>query len=379
MRRLILDRASSIMSGLLERIVRRRRASASSRLGPPTQNGHPSPYDVPYLNGHATELTLTHVNGSAGAIEAPEAVDEIETPEVIEEIEASELAEVVEVIEPVQTPEPVAPPEAVEVPLSEPEIVEAPEDIQLPAVEPEPVEGPDVEAVEEGPDAVEEDLYAIEEDLDAVEEPESELEHDQVTESDPPPDEDPVPEDLDQPPLIEDESPTMEHRVLVLDEAEAKAEADEPVSEPAPMPERAPERGYAPTAEPRPPEPQFRGRGRVRRRARYLRRLRELQLRDIGGFALELHRFGRDRPDLLQAKIADAAQTDAELRALEQALHAEEPLRELREAGIGGVCSNCGAVHGSEDRFCAACGEPVGGNPAASRRPTEFDDYFGQG
>ncbi len=126
------------------------------------------------------------------------------------------------------------------------------------------------------------------------------------------------------------------------------------------------------------PEPHFRGRSRVRRRARYLRRLREIQLRDIGGFAVELHRFGRDRPDLLQAKIADAAQTDAELRALEEALGEEEPLRELREAGIGGVCSHCGAVHGSEDHFCATCGEPVGHEPRASRRSTKFDDYFGQ-
>jgi hypothetical protein len=44
-------------------------------------------------------------------------------------------------------------------------------------------------------------------------------------------------------------------------------------------------------------EPGFRERGRMRRRARYLRRLRELQMRDIGGFVLELHRFHRDRPD----------------------------------------------------------------------------------
>ena len=107
--------------------------------------------------------------------------------------------------------------------------------------------------------------------------------------------------------------------------------------------------------------------------------LREVQLRDIGGFMLELHRFGRERPDLIEAKIAGAAQTDAELRALDQALGAEEPLRELREAGIGGVCNNCGAVHGSEDRFCATCGEPLRRNSQAPGHSSEFGTFFTQG
>ncbi len=106
-------------------------------------------------------------------------------------------------------------------------------------------------------------------------------------------------------------------------------------------------------------EPGLRERGRIRRRARYLRRLREVQLRDVGGFVLELDRFGRERPDLVQAKIDNAARTDAELRALERALREHLPLRELREPGIGGACPECGAVHGSEDRFCASCGEPL--------------------
>ena len=97
----------------------------------------------------------------------------------------------------------------------------------------------------------------------------------------------------------------------------------------------------------------------MRRRARYLRALREVQLRDIGGFVLELHRFERERPDLVQAKVEGAASTDAELRALERALEVQQPLRELREAGIGGACPTCGAVYGTEDRFCATCGEAL--------------------
>ena len=74
---------------------------------------------------------------------------------------------------------------------------------------------------------------------------------------------------------------------------------------------------------------------------------------------VELSRFGRDRPDLVRGKLESALRTDAELRALERALGTGQPLRELREAGIGGACLECGAVHGSGDRFCSACGEPL--------------------
>jgi hypothetical protein len=94
----------------------------------------------------------------------------------------------------------------------------------------------------------------------------------------------------------------------------------------------------------------------MRRRVRYLRRLRELQLRDIGGFMVELHRFDRQRPDLLEEKVSQAAQTDRELRVLERSLGQRRPVSELREAGIGGACTECGTVHGSTDRFCAWCG-----------------------
>jgi hypothetical protein len=112
----------------------------------------------------------------------------------------------------------------------------------------------------------------------------------------------------------------------------------------------------------------------MRRRARYLRRLREIQLRDIGGFVLELHRFGRERADLVQAKVAWAAHTDAELRRLERALLEHQPIRELREAGIGGACTHCGAVHGSQDRFCSTCGEPlVDDEPRPDEGPADDD------
>ena len=103
----------------------------------------------------------------------------------------------------------------------------------------------------------------------------------------------------------------------------------------------------------------LRERSRTRRRARYLRRLRELQLRDIGGFLVELHRFGREKPDVLKAKVEAAAETDRELRALQQALDDDRSLTELREPGIGGACPSCGTVHGSADRYCSWCGRKL--------------------
>jgi uncharacterized OB-fold protein len=48
------------------------------------------------------------------------------------------------------------------------------------------------------------------------------------------------------------------------------------------------------------------------------------------------------------------------------------PVRELREPGIGGSCEHCGAVHGSEDRFCASCGARLGYRPGAARDPASF-------
>jgi hypothetical protein len=132
--------------------------------------------------------------------------------------------------------------------------------------------------------------------------------------------------------------------------ASALRAEEQPTTSLAAVPPAAPVADMAPT---------LRTRGRIRRRARYLRRLREIQLRDIGGLALELHRLGRRRDDLISLKVLAAAETDRELRALEHALAERSPMRELREAGIGGACESCGAVHGSADHFCAACGEPL--------------------
>lgn len=104
----------------------------------------------------------------------------------------------------------------------------------------------------------------------------------------------------------------------------------------------------------------FRDRGRLRRRLRFLRRARELAFRDIGGLMFDMRRFGRDRPDLVEAKIGALAAVDQELRALERILDDRRPIHELREPGITS-CARCGALHASDSNFCPNCGLQIGG------------------
>jgi hypothetical protein len=98
--------------------------------------------------------------------------------------------------------------------------------------------------------------------------------------------------------------------------------------------------------------PSFRDRGRYRRRLRYLRRVRELGFRDLGGL---MHRFGRDGRTLVDAKLVALDAVDRELRALERALADQQPYTELREAGVA-ACPRCSALHATDARFCSWCG-----------------------
>ena len=123
-----------------------------------------------------------------------------------------------------------------------------------------------------------------------------------------------------------------------------------------------------PATTPTEPEPSWRDRGRLRRRLRFLRRARELALRDLGGLVFDLHRFGRERPDLVKAKLEALATLDQERRQLEVALGDHRELDVLREPGIAS-CPRCGALHGSDARFCSACGLPVGQSAALPPAP----------
>jgi hypothetical protein len=116
-------------------------------------------------------------------------------------------------------------------------------------------------------------------------------------------------------------------------------------------------------------------RGRLRKRLRFLDRERELLLRDLGGLVYEIHRSGTsgDREHhraLVAGKVSRLAALDAELESGLAALGEARGDTVLREPGIGGLCPRCGEIHGSDARFCSACGFPleVAGTPAAGAR-----------
>ncbi len=118
----------------------------------------------------------------------------------------------------------------------------------------------------------------------------------------------------------------------------------------------APEQGAAADAtDPRTDSPGFRSRGSARRRARFLRKARELAYRDLGGLIFNLHRFGARNDTLVLAKLTTLAHIDDELRALEDALRERRPISVLREAGIT-ACARCASIHSSQDSFCPNCG-----------------------
>ncbi|WCB95593.1 hypothetical protein DSM104299_04342 [Baekduia alba] len=109
-----------------------------------------------------------------------------------------------------------------------------------------------------------------------------------------------------------------------------------------------------------PSRPSFRDRGRLRRRLRYLRRVRELGFRDLGGLAFDLHRFARRNDELVLGKLAALDAVDRELRAIERVLDERRDIVELREPGVA-ACPRCGALHGSDARFCPQCGTQFSG------------------
>lgn len=156
---------------------------------------------------------------------------------------------------------------------------------------------------------------------------------------------------------------------------ESKSAQSEPASPPAGADRQTEEKGQAtgvsPPAAPAAPavagvdapapsaDPGFLERGGLRRRLRFLRKTRELAYRDLGGLVFEMHRLGQQREDLLAGKLATLARIDTELRAIEETLRQRRGVTVLREAGVT-ACPRCAAIHGSEDRFCPACGFSMG-------------------
>jgi hypothetical protein len=138
-------------------------------------------------------------------------------------------------------------------------------------------------------------------------------------------------------------------------EVQPAASADAPPPEASPATDEAAQAGVPAGQDPAPGSPSFRHRGRLRRRLRYLRRVRELGFRDLGGLVFDQHRFAQANEELVRGKVNALAAVDQELRALENALDDRRPITELREPGIS-VCPRCGGLHGSDARYCPSCG-----------------------
>ena len=115
-------------------------------------------------------------------------------------------------------------------------------------------------------------------------------------------------------------------------------------------------------------KPTARERGRMRRRLREQRRMREALLLDLGALVLELQRHGRREPELLQAKAAELSAVDQEVRALAHALDAGQTVLELVATGVAGSCGNCGSLLSTDARYCPACGAQAVPALAGERR-----------
>ncbi|MDX6650607.1 MAG: hypothetical protein QOJ97_2558 [Solirubrobacteraceae bacterium] len=143
-----------------------------------------------------------------------------------------------------------------------------------------------------------------------------------------------------------------------------------------------PSRHPGPAGDTPEPSPQLRGRarGRARRRLRYLRQLRDLQLRDLGGLVFDLYRFGEQREALVRGKLDAIIATDKEIGTLELSLGlTPRRILEVRQPGVGGVCAGCGAFHASDARFCSTCGVELTvatAAAAADRARQAMDEWY---
>lgn len=162
-----------------------------------------------------------------------------------------------------------------------------------------------------------------------------------------------------QTPQVADQTQPIVNETQPADGSESRPEQARQQAEPRPdqaqqAAEPVPQQAQAEINQPS-EKPGFAERGQMRRRARFLRKARELAYRDLGGLVFDLHRFGQRNDPLVLAKLAMLRQLDTELRELERVLRERRPVTVLREVGIA-ACPRCAAIHGNDDRFCPGCG-----------------------
>jgi hypothetical protein len=93
----------------------------------------------------------------------------------------------------------------------------------------------------------------------------------------------------------------------------------------------------------------------LRRERRNLLRIREQQIRDIGGLVLEMYRQDRFRQDLIYEQAADIVALEERLRETDELLAAASS----RHGAAGIRCEQCGTPLYSGARFCPSCGRAV--------------------
>jgi double zinc ribbon protein len=98
----------------------------------------------------------------------------------------------------------------------------------------------------------------------------------------------------------------------------------------------------------------------ARRERHALVRRREVELRDVGGLAVEMVRRARFKPDLLVARCNDVLALEQRIWDLDSYLAtAEAALPSLREATL----CRCGAPLIRGAHFCSHCGRPAADTP----------------
>jgi hypothetical protein len=140
----------------------------------------------------------------------------------------------------------------------------------------------------------------------------------------------------------------------------------------------------------------------MRRERRRLARQREVEIRDVGGLAVEMARRDRFRPELLFARANDVLRVEERMHELDGLLMAvaaaPRGLRSLPTCRCGApllpgshFCSNCGRPSGvappivtcshcgqplpAEANFCAFCGNAVAAEELAdAAHETSLDD-----
>lgn len=115
----------------------------------------------------------------------------------------------------------------------------------------------------------------------------------------------------------------------------------------------------APSDAPLLPPPRRRGSAWLQRERRELLRQREIEIRDVGGLAVEMARRDSWRSDLLAARTAEVLGIEQRLQELDAMLTATE----IAARGVRTHQCACGAPVIRGAHFCSHCGRPATETP----------------